>query len=100
MLSTRRAYFIKQFLKIYLVLSVWFAFVCECHHVHAWYPRRSKNGIGYSGTGLRDSCEPLSRCWGLKSSANMSVKLTNFLLRKISIVLKQELQKKSKNFSY
>lgn len=31
---------------------------CTCvHHVHFWYPKKSEEGIGDTGTGAVDDCE-------------------------------------------
>jgi hypothetical protein len=34
--------------------------------MHAWFPRRPKEGIRYPGPGVTDSCKPACGCWKLK----------------------------------
>jgi hypothetical protein len=34
-----------------------------CTNVCAWYPQRSKEGVGSSETSLIDGYEPLCGCW-------------------------------------
>lgn len=36
--------------------------VCQ-HHVHAWCPWGLEEGVGRSGAGVIDSCEPPHGCW-------------------------------------
>lgn len=53
------------FLKIYLFCLMFVSVLPACmdaHHVHAWWPRRSEQGIEFPGSRVIDGCMPLSQC--------------------------------------
>lgn len=54
--------FLKKFLFLFYVFKCFCLHIC-LHHVLAWCPWRSENGIRTPRTGVLNSCEPPHECW-------------------------------------
>jgi hypothetical protein len=54
-----------SFFKLFYFILFMFYLSMHVYHAYAWYPRRSEEGVGASGTGVIHPCETLCGFWEL-----------------------------------
>lgn len=83
--------FLRFLLYFWIIFFVMYGFLHPCMPVclaHVWCPRWLEEGVGSSGPGVTDSCEPPSGCWEsnlgplakqpVLLTAELAVKVLNF----------------------